>query len=64
MDMLIPVTLACPYCGESVDLLVDGSVAEQRYIEDCSVCCCPIELSVAVDERGEARVSGHAGDEA
>lgn len=64
MDLLIPVTLGCPYCGESVDLLVDGSVAEQRYIEDCPVCCCPIELSVAVDERGEAQVCARAGDEA
>lgn len=32
----------CPYCGECIELLVDTSVDEQSYIEDCSVCCRPI----------------------
>ncbi len=64
MEMLIPVSLGCPYCGESIDLVVDGSVQDQRYVEDCPVCCQPIELSVWVDEQGEARVVAHSGDEA
>lgn len=38
----------CPYCGESIDIIVDTSVDEQQYIEDCSVCCRPIELEVTV----------------
>ena len=38
----------CPYCGESIDVMVDTSVEEQQYIEDCSVCCRPIELEVIV----------------
>ena len=36
----------CPYCGESIELTVDTSVDEQTYIEDCSVCCQPIEVHV------------------
>ena len=39
----------CPYCGESIDIVVDTSVEKQQYIEDCFVCCRPIELEVVVD---------------
>lgn len=48
--------LHCPYCGEPIEILVDTSVASQSYIEDCQVCCCPITLTVEVDEDGDARV--------
>lgn len=40
----------CPYCGESIDLLIDASAGNQQYIEDCSVCCQPINLCVQVGE--------------
>ena len=38
----------CPYCGEAVEILIDASVESQAYIEDCSVCCRPIELCVTI----------------
>ena len=50
--MLVPHTIDCPYCGESIDILLDMSVPSQRYIEDCQVCCRPISLGVDVDEAG------------
>ena len=34
----------CPYCGELTELQVDGSAGEQAYIEDCTVCCRPIDV--------------------
>jgi hypothetical protein len=40
--------IACPYCGEPIEVLVDPSVDYQEYIEDCSVCCRPISLVVTV----------------
>jgi hypothetical protein len=40
----------CPYCGEPISVLIDPSVPEQAYVEDCSVCCRPIELTVTVDD--------------
>jgi len=46
----------CPYCGEQIEIVVDLSVDEQHYIEDCSVCCRPIVLTTTVDEDGEATV--------
>ena len=25
----------CPYCGEPITLLIDSSLSEQNYVEDC-----------------------------
>ena len=44
-----PVTLRCPYCGESFTTTVDASAGSSEYIEDCVVCCRPIVISMAVD---------------
>jgi hypothetical protein len=46
------VTIQCPYCGESFDTLVDVSAGSFSYVEDCQVCCQPIELGGEVDEDG------------
>jgi hypothetical protein len=46
------VETLCPYCGEPIQLLVDCSIPQQEYIEDCSVCCQPIQVVALVDETG------------
>lgn len=43
----------CPYCGEPFDTEVDTSAGSQDYIEDCPVCCRPIEFHLGVSPRGE-----------
>jgi transcription elongation factor Elf1 len=35
----------CPYCSERISMVLDTSVKRQTYIEDCEVCCRPIEVS-------------------
>jgi hypothetical protein len=45
--------VGCPYCGEIILVRVDLSAGAQSYIEDCQVCCQPIELSVSVDAEGQ-----------
>jgi hypothetical protein len=40
------VTVYCPYCDEPISLLIDCSVPEQQYVEDCFVCCRPILVSM------------------
>ena len=40
----------CPYCGEEISMILDFSVSDQVYIEDCEVCCNPIEISYAVED--------------
>jgi hypothetical protein len=44
MYSLTSLLIDCPYCGEQIEILADSSIAEQSYIEDCSVCCRPINL--------------------
>lgn len=43
----------CPYCGAPIELLLDLSAGSQDYVEDCTVCCRPIEISLAVGVDGE-----------
>ncbi len=37
----------CPYCWEEISMLLDPSIREQKYIEDCENCCNPMEVSVS-----------------
>ncbi|MDD9891206.1 MAG: CPXCG motif-containing cysteine-rich protein [Gammaproteobacteria bacterium] len=46
------VESTCPYCGEPIQLLVDCSVPFQEYIEDCQVCCKPMQIRASVDADG------------
>ncbi|KAA3624494.1 MAG: CPXCG motif-containing cysteine-rich protein [Flavobacterium sp.] len=39
----------CPYCWEQISMLLDPSVS-QTYVEDCEVCCNPMELRVVFRE--------------
>ena len=40
----------CPFCGETISVLLDLSVPSQSYVEDCEVCCRPIDISYSVIE--------------
>ncbi len=42
----------CPYCWEEISMLIDLSVSEQSYIEDCEVCCNPIRITANSDGKG------------
>jgi hypothetical protein len=41
---------SCPYCWEEISVVLDPSVRSQTYVEDCEVCCHPIELRYVVEE--------------
>ena len=43
------VDVGCPYCGENITLVIDLTVPEQVYIEDCFVCCRPIRVTCRAD---------------
>jgi transposase-like protein len=51
--MLETIAIQCPYCGESYETVVDLSAGSQRYVEDCAVCCRPIEITLQVGDDGE-----------
>ncbi len=52
MTCLIEKAIYCPYCGESITVLINNEEIGQEYIEDCQVCCKPIifGLSESTDE--------------
>jgi hypothetical protein len=47
------VRVACPYCGEEFETSVDASAGLCSYVEDCQVCCQPIDMELRVDENGD-----------
>lgn len=49
--MLETLSVDCPYCGECIELVVDCSIPEQTYIEDCSVCCHPMVVTVIATQQ-------------
>jgi hypothetical protein len=56
-------TIMCPYCGEHFTVLIDCSVSEQQYIEDCEICCRPIEFHVLVNDNNDFDVTVHSENE-
>ena len=57
MQALSESNIQCPYCGESITVIIDCSVETQEYIEDCQVCCRPITFKVSVDGEDEPLIS-------
>jgi len=48
-----PVTerrIHCPFCAEPMSILIDASAGGQSYIEDCQICCQPMQITFVVDE--------------
>lgn len=49
MNGLETKSIQCPYCWETFESVIDCSVDEQEYVEDCYVCCRPIVFRVKTD---------------
>jgi len=48
-DLISEVRCHCPFCAEPITIVVDYSAGSQVYVEDCQVCCQPMEVTVAMD---------------
>lgn len=59
-DRVLEVRVQCPCCWESFLLLVDPSVEQQEYVEDCEICCQPIDFTIDIDADGSARVAARS----
>ena len=50
----------CPYCWQEISMVLDVSEPHQTYVEDCEVCCKPIEVEYTLQDETvaefEARV--------
>ena len=50
--MEVSANIQCPVCGQRFELVIDTSIASQRFTTDCEVCCRPFEV-IAECEPGE-----------
>ena len=55
--------IVCPYCGEFITILIDCTIAEQSYVEDCQICCQPILIDVSVARDSEIHVNARRENE-
>ncbi|SMD41860.1 Cysteine-rich CPXCG [Aquiflexum balticum DSM 16537] len=39
----------CPYCMAEISILIDPSIRTQKYIENCEVCCNPIQVQLEME---------------
>jgi len=62
-DPLTETDIDCPYCGSPFSVLVDASSGECDYIEDCVVCCQPIEFHLRAQGNGELQLCVGRGDD-
>lgn len=64
MQAVQTALLQCPRCGEQIEVLVDCSQGEhQQYVEDCSVCCGPIIITVVASGGEVVMIDGRSEDE-
>lgn len=58
------VSLQCPYCGETVELNIDGGGGvRQEYVEDCPVCCRPWQVQAWIEGDGSWSANLRTSDE-
>lgn len=62
MSLQSETFFACPYCGERISVLVDHSIEDQEYVEDCEVCCRPITIHCAIEDE-QSRVTARRADD-
>ena len=60
INEVLEIRVQCPYCWERFTLLIDGSVDNQEYTEDCEICCRPIDFNIAIDDDDLANVQARS----
>lgn len=49
------VMLSCPYCGEQFETRIDLTNGSCSYVEDCQVCCQPIDVVISLNDDGQLK---------
>ncbi|MGI9260926.1 MAG: CPXCG motif-containing cysteine-rich protein [Woeseiaceae bacterium] len=53
---VVEESISCPFCGENISVLLDLSAGSQSYIEDCQVCCRPMQISFTESDQDTVTV--------
>lgn len=57
MNPIERVDTCCPWCTEPITLQVECIEPEQEYVEDCPVCCAPMQVRVLIPVEGNPEVA-------
>jgi len=52
---MIEYFFTCPYCWERISMLLDPDMRDEVYVEDCQVCCNPIQIKFTMVEEKVVR---------
>jgi transcription elongation factor Elf1 len=63
LNQLTETIIGCPYCGEMIKVLIEPADVDQQYIEDCQVCCQPINFVISESVCGELEVNVYSDDD-
>jgi len=47
---MIEAFFDCPHCWGNQLKMIDPSISNQTFIEDCETCCNPLEFNIQVQE--------------
>lgn len=50
-------SVTCPWCLESIEMPVEPGAEMDQWVEDCPVCCHPMELRLTADAGGSSRLT-------
>lgn len=53
---MITSNVQCPYCGETTEIDIEPLEEAQSLIQDCEVCCRPIQYEVTMNADDEIEV--------
>jgi uncharacterized CHY-type Zn-finger protein len=48
-QVLVEIQVQCPHCGELITTTADTSQGDYATIEDCEVCCSPMNIEIACE---------------
>jgi len=48
--LIVEHSFVCPFCGADISMVLDPSVHRHTYVEDCEVCCNPLEIRYTVED--------------
>lgn len=47
---IVETRIRCPHCAQSMEVVLDLSAGSQSYVEDCQICCQPMQICFEVDD--------------
>ena len=61
MNLLVETAVECPHCGEAWSMMVDTSQGDYSTVEDCTVCCRPIQFTFGCEPGAVCEVGSEPG---